>query len=208
MFVSSGSYFAQILEEHGPLCADDPLLVGELEHFPTEAQLRIQEAGGFERFLLESLRFIKIGGCVGLAQHAVSLQQAKTGAILDVIGDPDVYAPAFTTYPDNCISAPPEVGHILPSPYVYGSHILPPHYNSPTLIENAPPYQWACDDSQVQAPFFLPDNDEELDLYCGDVDDTVLENDPSSDGVASVTTEESFLKKHAAAQVNTKCSLL
>lgn len=200
------------MEEHGPLCADDPLLVGELEHFPTEAQLKIQEAGGFEPFLLESLRFIKIGPCVGLAQHAVSLQQAERGAgldDLDVIGDPDgiaspadVYAPAFTTYPDNYISAPPEVSAVLPNPHVDGSHILPPQYNSPTFIENGPPYQWACDDGQVQAPFFLSDN-EELDLYCGDVDDTVLENDPSS-----VTTKESLLKKHAAAQVNTNVSVL
>lgn len=208
------SYFAQILEEHGPLSAEDPLLVGELQHFPGEAQLKIQEAGGFEPFLLESLRFVKIGGCVGLAQHAVSLQQAEHGASLDdldVIVDPDgiaspsdIYAPSFMTYPDNYITAPPEVHPILPSPYVYGSHTMPPLYNCPTSIENGPPYQWACDDRQVEASL-LSDN-EELDLYCG-TDDTVLENDPSSGRVASVTTKESFLKKDAAAQVNTNISL-
>uniref|UniRef100_A0A3Q3QK17 RING-type domain-containing protein n=1 Tax=Monopterus albus TaxID=43700 RepID=A0A3Q3QK17_MONAL len=93
-------YFAQILEEHGPLVAEDPLLVGELENFPQVAQLKIQEAGGFESFLLESLRFIKMGSRIGLAQHAVSLQQAVRGAglddldVLDAIGDSDTNCPS------------------------------------------------------------------------------------------------------------------
>uniref|UniRef100_A0A3B4FQ11 Tetratricopeptide repeat domain 3 n=1 Tax=Pundamilia nyererei TaxID=303518 RepID=A0A3B4FQ11_9CICH len=72
-------YFAQILDEHGPLVAEDPLLVGELENFPSEAKRKIEAAGGFEPFLLDSLRFIKIGRCIGLAKHAVSLQQAERG---------------------------------------------------------------------------------------------------------------------------------
>uniref|UniRef100_A0A8D0D818 Tetratricopeptide repeat domain 3 n=1 Tax=Sander lucioperca TaxID=283035 RepID=A0A8D0D818_SANLU len=76
-------YFAQILEEHGPLVAEDPLLVGELGNFPSVAQLKMKEAGGFEPFLLESLRFIKMGRCIGLAKHAVTLQQAGHGASLD-----------------------------------------------------------------------------------------------------------------------------
>ncbi|KAJ8267134.1 hypothetical protein GJAV_G00138870 [Gymnothorax javanicus] len=68
-------YFEQILETHGPREADDPLLVGELENFPAEAQLKIQEAGGLQPFLLESLRFVKTDNLIGLMKHAVSLQE-------------------------------------------------------------------------------------------------------------------------------------
>uniref|UniRef100_A0A3B4YY58 RING-type E3 ubiquitin transferase n=1 Tax=Stegastes partitus TaxID=144197 RepID=A0A3B4YY58_9TELE len=89
-------YFAQILDEHGPLMAEDPLLVGELENFPPVAQQKIQDAGGFEAFLLESLRFIKMGRAIGLAKHAVSLQQAGHGASLD---DLDEIADSDDTFP-------------------------------------------------------------------------------------------------------------
>lgn len=67
------SYFAQILEEHGPLCTSDPLMVGELENFPPEAQQKIADAGGLESFLLESLRFVMMDELIGLMKHAVSL---------------------------------------------------------------------------------------------------------------------------------------
>lgn len=67
------SYFAQILEEHGPLCASDPLMMGELENFPPEAQQKISDAGGLECFLLESLRFVLMEELIGLMKHAVSL---------------------------------------------------------------------------------------------------------------------------------------
>ncbi len=70
MFVS---YFAQILEEHGPLCTSDPLMVGELENFPPEARQKITDAGGLESFLLESLRFVMKDELIGLMKHAVSL---------------------------------------------------------------------------------------------------------------------------------------
>ncbi|KAK7121134.1 hypothetical protein R3I94_020942 [Phoxinus phoxinus] len=66
-------YFAQILEEHGPLCAADPLMVGELENFPPEAQQKIVDAGGLKPFLLESLRFTMTEELIGLMKHAVSL---------------------------------------------------------------------------------------------------------------------------------------
>lgn len=69
----SVSYFAQILEEHGPLCASDPLMVGELENFPLEAQQKITAAGGLEAFLLESLRFVMSDNVIGLMKHVVSL---------------------------------------------------------------------------------------------------------------------------------------
>ncbi|XP_053502090.1 E3 ubiquitin-protein ligase TTC3 isoform X2 [Ictalurus furcatus] len=67
-------YFAQILEEHGPLEVSDPLLVGELKNFPLEAQQKIDAAGGLEHFLLGSLRFVMHGHLVGLTLHAVGLQ--------------------------------------------------------------------------------------------------------------------------------------
>ncbi|XP_066506429.1 E3 ubiquitin-protein ligase TTC3 isoform X2 [Hoplias malabaricus] len=67
-------YFAQILEEHGPLHASDPLFVGELENFPIEAHQKIDAAGGLEAFLLESLRFVMTDNLIGLTKHAVSLQ--------------------------------------------------------------------------------------------------------------------------------------
>ncbi|XP_026076352.1 E3 ubiquitin-protein ligase TTC3 isoform X2 [Carassius auratus] len=66
-------YFAQILEEHGPLCASDPLMMSELENFPPEAQQKISDAGGLECFLLESLRFVLMEELIGLMKHAVSL---------------------------------------------------------------------------------------------------------------------------------------
>ncbi|XP_051903652.1 E3 ubiquitin-protein ligase TTC3-like [Hippocampus zosterae] len=61
-------YFAQVLEEHGPLPADDPLLRGEIQNFPPVARAKIQQAGGLERFLLQCLRFSNIGGRVALAK--------------------------------------------------------------------------------------------------------------------------------------------
>lgn len=67
------SYFAQILEEHGPLCASDPLMVGELENFPLEVRQKITAAGGLEAFLLESLRFAMTDDVMGLMKHVVSL---------------------------------------------------------------------------------------------------------------------------------------
>ncbi|XP_051539596.1 E3 ubiquitin-protein ligase TTC3 [Myxocyprinus asiaticus] len=70
-------YFAQILEEHGPLCASDPLMVGELENFPTEAQQKIANAGGLKPFLLESLRFVMTDDLIGLMKHAVSLADSS-----------------------------------------------------------------------------------------------------------------------------------
>ncbi|XP_019728437.1 E3 ubiquitin-protein ligase TTC3 isoform X3 [Hippocampus comes] len=82
-------YFAQVLEEHGPLPADDPLLRGEIENFPPVAQAKIQQAGGLERFLLQSLRFSDIGGRVGLAKWAAALQAA---ARLDLPQPPHVFS--------------------------------------------------------------------------------------------------------------------
>ncbi|XP_067113904.1 E3 ubiquitin-protein ligase TTC3 isoform X1 [Osmerus mordax] len=85
-------YFAQILEQHGPLGAQDPLLVGLLDSFPPEAQQKIQEAGGLQPFLLSSLRFVMNGDLIGLMKHAVTLQYTATAHQqlnhLEYIGDP------------------------------------------------------------------------------------------------------------------------
>ncbi|XP_034033385.1 E3 ubiquitin-protein ligase TTC3 [Thalassophryne amazonica] len=120
-------YFAQILKEHGPLDALDPLLVGELENFPEVAQLKIQESGGFERFLLESLRFIKMGSVIGLAEHAVSLQQAVRGTGLEdslahspALSLDEGHEPAFTSYTQDYLLAPSQLGLFLPNPYGFG----------------------------------------------------------------------------------------
>ncbi len=215
MSLCSCSYFAQILEEHGPLVAEDPLLVGEQENFPPEAQRKIQEAGGFECFLLESLRFIKIGGCIGLAKHAVSLQQAEQGVSLDDLDDIEncpshLYAghdPAFTNY--SYLPAQTEVYPILPSPYVQSSLPPPPLGHSAsgvTLTENDLSSHWLGGGQAQQFPCFVSDYSE-LDFYSSEVDDGVIETDASSDEVASVTTEESILKKHAAVQVHTNILL-
>ncbi|XP_073335984.1 E3 ubiquitin-protein ligase TTC3 [Pagrus major] len=204
-------YFAQILEEHGPLVAEDPLLVGELENFPPVAQVKIQEAGGFEHFLLESLRFIKMGRSIGLAKHAVSLQQARNGASLDDLDDldiivdsdtdsqlPDLHDPAFTNYVDSYSSAQPDVCPLLPNPYVFGFVPPPPLLaHEVTFPGNDPNSHWASGDSQYEAPNFFYT---ELDLYSSEADGGLSETDQSSDGGAPVMTEESLLKKHAASQ--------
>ncbi|KAM9348197.1 E3 ubiquitin-protein ligase TTC3 isoform 1-T1 [Symphorus nematophorus] len=210
-------YFAQILEEHGPLVAEDPLLVGELENFPVVAQHKIREAGGFEPFLLESLRFIKMGRSIGLAKHAVSLQQAGNGASLDdldVIVDPDTnspspdlhgrHDPAFTCYLNGFSSAQTNSYPLLPNPYVFGAvPVPPPPPPPPPLGQSVSDHfsHWTSGDSQHQAPSFLPNDDGDLDLYSGEGDgDGVFETDSSSGEVTSVTTEENPLKKDAAVQ--------
>ncbi|GAA6232084.1 E3 ubiquitin-protein ligase TTC3 isoform X1 [Lates japonicus] len=201
-------YFAQILEEHGPLVAEDPLLVGELENFPQEAQLKIQQAGGFESFLLESLRFIKMGRCIGLAKHAVTLQQAGHGPSLDDLdildpdtNSPDLHEPGFTNYVDDFSSAPTDVYPILPNPYVFGFQPASGGMASlGSMTVNDPPYVWSNGDDQDQFPYFLPNGYGELDRVC-EFDDGDFEPDLySGEGLPSLTTEENILKKHAAVQ--------
>ncbi|XP_026183559.1 E3 ubiquitin-protein ligase TTC3 isoform X2 [Mastacembelus armatus] len=202
-------YFAQILEEHGPLVAEDPLLVGEVENFPQMAQLKIEEAGGFESFLLDSLRFIKMGKCIGLAKHAVSLQQTGHGPILDDLDflmDPEANVPLpatdFPGYLDYSL-AEPEVHSILPNPYVYD---LQPAAGVAPFVGSIPgndyflPYWSTGDDSEHQSSYIFPNDYGELELNAHEVYGGVLEMDPFSHGVASVVAEESILKKHAEVQ--------
>ncbi|XP_044226029.1 E3 ubiquitin-protein ligase TTC3-like isoform X3 [Thunnus albacares] len=209
-------YFAQILEEHGPLVAEDPLLVGEVENFPRVAQLKIQEAGGFECFLLESLRFIKMGRSIGLAKHAVSLQQAEHGSSLDDLDDledpdtnsspPDLHACYNQEYLFHIYSsAETDVYPVLPNPYAFGTQPLP-------LVQSAiggsltgfdPFSHWSNGDdldSQQHAAYFLPNGYEDLDSHDSEVDVGVRQTNSSSGGIASVTSEESVLKKHEAVQ--------
>ncbi|XP_035522663.1 E3 ubiquitin-protein ligase TTC3 [Morone saxatilis] len=197
-------YFAQILEEHGPLVAEDPLLVGELEYFPPVAQQKIQEAGGFEPFLLESLRFIKMGRSIGLAKHAVSLQQAGHGPSLDELDDLDdlddldliedsnsadfqaAHDPAYTSHLDQYSSALTQVYSILPSPY--DSSFL--SAGGVTLTVNDPYSHWTALGN------FLPNSYEELDLYSEEGEGGICDQTLG----ALATTEENFCKKHAAVQ--------
>lgn len=69
------SYFSQILEEHGPMEIDNPLLVGEYEDFPTDTRRIVENAGGLKSFLLGSLRFVMLDDLIGLMKHAVMLQE-------------------------------------------------------------------------------------------------------------------------------------
>lgn len=68
------SYFAQVLEEHGPLKTDHPLLVGELENFPPDALQKIEESGGLKPFLQQSIRFVMKDDVIALMKHAGVLQ--------------------------------------------------------------------------------------------------------------------------------------
>ncbi|CAJ1063428.1 Hypothetical predicted protein [Xyrichtys novacula] len=200
-------YFAQILEEHGPLVADDPLLVGELENFPSVAQQKIKVAGGFEPFLLESLRFTKIGTCIGLMKHAVSLQQAGQRPRLDDLDDLDdldeiVDLETNSLTPDS--AAQTQVYPILPSPYVFGSEPLPHVRPAPGVAQAGDAYfsHWTNGDGQEHAPYFVPNGCEEADLYCSDGENGHGETGTSPDGVPLTSNLESLLKKDAAAQTS------
>ncbi|KAG7251200.1 hypothetical protein CRUP_009646, partial [Coryphaenoides rupestris] len=86
------------IREHGPLSSLDPLLVGQLGHFPAEAQQKILTSGGLETFLLRSLRFTRMGERVGLARRGVSLHEAGCDLDdLDLFTLPNPYN--FTTLP-------------------------------------------------------------------------------------------------------------
>ncbi|KAL8190532.1 UNVERIFIED_CONTAM: hypothetical protein K2H54_055395 [Gekko kuhli] len=75
-------YFSQILEEHGPMEIDSPLLIGQYEYFPVATCKIVEDAGGLKSFLLQSLRFIMMGDLIGLMKHAVMLNEN-----VDVSGD-------------------------------------------------------------------------------------------------------------------------
>lgn len=212
------SYFAQILEQHGPLGTEHHLLVGELNNFPPEAQLKIQEAGGIEAFLLGSLRFIKMGRSIGLAKHTVSMQQGGGAASLDGLDffvDPDsppaLHSTAYTSYDHTYLPAPPRVHLVLPNPYVSSSNSAPPQISSAVGVHVTEEEEDQCvsDFSQVDDFNALPNYDEELDLYSAESDERVSESGQSSGrGRAfSVDREESCSRKQAATEkVSASCS--
>ncbi|XP_017275398.1 E3 ubiquitin-protein ligase TTC3 isoform X2 [Kryptolebias marmoratus] len=181
-------YFAQILEEHGPLVVEDPLLVGELQHFPAAARQKMEEAGGFEAFLLESLRFIKMGRCIGLAKHAVALQQAGHAASLDDLDEitdtdcnasPDLYtASVFPSYLKNYTEIPP----VFPNPYLCDAS---PHWT---------------DRNFDQASNLLPNSYGETHLDALDTNFSFSEPDLTSEKAVFMPKDETFLQRHAAAQ--------
>ncbi|XP_067350334.1 E3 ubiquitin-protein ligase TTC3 isoform X1 [Channa argus] len=204
-------YFAQILDEHGPLVAEDPLLVGELENFPSVAQLKIQEGGGFESFLLESLRFIKMGNRIGLAKHAVCLQQAEHGASLDdldVIADlatqspyPDLHEDAFPNYVESFLSAETINCSVLPNPYEYEFQSANGIMSSVSSIPGTDLYShWSNGDDEQQDCYFSMKDNYKINLYTGEVDGGEWEMVSSLGELASQRAEEIFLKKHAAVQ--------
>ncbi|KAK7907059.1 hypothetical protein WMY93_015671 [Mugilogobius chulae] len=109
-------YFSQILEEHGPLVPDDPLLMGEVKNFPVSAQQQILAAGGLEAFLLQSPAFTRVDGpYVGLScVEGQQQQQQDSLDQLDVI-DPNIsplHQNSFFTYLR-------ETYPTLPNPYVF-----------------------------------------------------------------------------------------
>lgn len=210
------SYFAQIFEQHGPLGTEHHLLVGELNNFPPEAQLKIQEAGGIEAFLLGSLRFVKMGRSIGLAKHAVSMQQgggAASLANLDFLVDPDsppaLHSIAYTSYDHSHLPAPPHSHVVLPNPYIFSSNSAPPQISSPVGVHVAGEKEedWCVSDlSQVDDLNGLPD--EELDLYSAESDERVSESGWSSGPgrASSMDREESFSRKQAATEkVSASC---
>ncbi|XP_070555988.1 E3 ubiquitin-protein ligase TTC3-like [Ptychodera flava] len=77
------SYFAQILEKHGPLQVEDPVLVsGFYEIFPPEAHKLVTRWGNLSNFLLQSLQFAMVDDMVCLLKDSVrcrELVRQKTG---------------------------------------------------------------------------------------------------------------------------------
>ncbi|XP_028322024.1 E3 ubiquitin-protein ligase TTC3 [Gouania willdenowi] len=191
-------YFAQILDKHGPLEAEDPLLVGELDNFPAEARQKIEECGSFESFLLNSLRFMKMGLCIGLAHHAVSLQQAGHGASLDDLDDlvevsnsefhshiPDFYmVDASLVYPMVHYSPPmTELYRMLPNPYTIPFYEAGNNTITPGTFDHDP------------LPIsFLPERDYETVVDGCEPGLDVLNGTPVAGG------NETFLKKDAEVQ--------
>lgn len=196
------SYFVQILEEHGPLVPEDPLLVGQLDTFPPEAQTRIRESGGLQAFLLQCPSFLWVEGYICLAP------QAEGGASLDQLDDfeyssmdttdPYLQASAFPNGFHDYTWATTEVYPIIPNPQYYP---YPPASVANVACvftgaarENGPSSEWG--NAGAQPVNFY--HDEEIDLYSAETGGEFLDDDPSS---SSVAAEENLLWKDAAVQV-------
>lgn len=192
-------YFAQILEEHGPLVEEDRLLVGELANFPAQARRIIAEAGGLECFLLESLQFIKMGRRIGLTKHAVPLHQAGHGASLDDLDEiidprcdstsPDLYTVGDCLDDQTGFSPVPFEKHpVLPNPYLI--HYCPMGGDSMSL--------WS--DTNCASPaHFLPNGYTEPHLDA--LDDIYGDSETNSSSNRNIlSTEDDCSHRHAAVQ--------
>lgn len=216
--VFSLSYFAQILEASGPLAPDDPLLVGQLVHFPPVVQDSIRDSGGMQTFLLQSPRFIRWMSYIWLAQHVDSLQPAEGGASLDQLDDIDYldmnaasaypHASAFTSYNHGYFPATSEVYPVFANTRQrYFNPPAPPpdvaqSFTGTALAESGLSSERADVDSRQPSPHFSSVHEEEVDLYSAEAD-VVVENGPSS---SSVAAEENVLWRPAALQVNAPVS--
>ncbi|XP_029459109.1 E3 ubiquitin-protein ligase TTC3 [Rhinatrema bivittatum] len=129
-------YFSQILEAYGPLEIDDPLLVGEYQHFPVEAHRLVEESGGLQAFLLTSLRFVMVGNLVVLLKHRALLQPSTATASgteeEESAGgrEEDSLCPqpsGFTKENASCLRMPlnPTAKEFKPSNYVNKSYDIP-----------------------------------------------------------------------------------
>ncbi|XP_075710717.1 E3 ubiquitin-protein ligase TTC3 isoform X2 [Rhinoderma darwinii] len=59
-------YFSQILDEYGPLKAEDERLIGEYKDFPEETHRMVEAAGGIRNFLLQSYNFTIVEDMIAL----------------------------------------------------------------------------------------------------------------------------------------------
>lgn len=164
----SVSYFAQVLEEHGPLRASDPLMVGELENFPLEAQQKISAAGGLEAFLLESLRFVMTEDVFGLMKHVVSLADPSATQtshlnptakefwpqteVLTDDGTSLSHLVSFDSSAESLLSLPVTSDSILlPDPYAFQDPVVDyQHLPSDTATEVLQLYESAGESQSVQ----------------------------------------------------------
>ncbi|XP_022537132.2 E3 ubiquitin-protein ligase TTC3 isoform X2 [Astyanax mexicanus] len=165
-------YFAQILEQYGPLEVSNPLLVGELENFPLEAQQKIEGAGGLEAFLLESLRFVMNENRIGLTRHAVTLQNSM--------------ADDASAFPD-CV------------PHTFGTETLEfrgSYYLDPTAREFLPQYEHFSDrNASCDIPGILSDEDSSASGLCEPTlpDPYVLESQQARNGDCMFVPEDTSM---------------
>ncbi|XP_073440767.1 E3 ubiquitin-protein ligase TTC3 isoform X2 [Dendrobates tinctorius] len=62
-------YFAQILDEHGPLKPDDERLIGQYKDFPEETHRMVEAAGSLKNFLLQSYEFTIVEDMIALSAN-------------------------------------------------------------------------------------------------------------------------------------------
>ncbi|XP_062982703.1 E3 ubiquitin-protein ligase TTC3 isoform X1 [Elgaria multicarinata webbii] len=128
-------YFSQILEEHGPMEIDNQLLVGEYEHFPEDTRKIVEDAGGLESFLLESLRFVMMGDLIGLMKHAVMLKENA-----EVIEE-EIYSSCLHSQENNSQNKPrlnPAAKEFKPTSYINKPYV--PISSNTAVASDTPEY--------------------------------------------------------------------